>query len=261
MTNKRALVVLAWVCGVASGCVLETGTNDDPEVREAEFHIQAANRLAANRLAANSLNASKLGAFKLAAASLNNNSMLATPEGRDVFSFVVGCALDTGTTLSLTYGGATYNFAGWLGLAPAWATRLPTVAERRGITSCVLARTNLTGTQVEISMRHDTYAPLASTAAERAAFTKLEGAFYGDIFQTNPTMYACATRTWTAADAGTSARHCALSQNGTTTECGFTYTGLCNSTSNAACTDKAAPFGGCKGGTIVHNEAITIYLK
>lgn len=258
-STNRATIALLVCCITSSSCALESDDGSDPELGQAESDIQASNRLAANRLAANSLNASKLSTFALASTSLANNALLATPEGRDVFSFIVGCALSTGTTLVVTYSGTAYSFPGWLGLAPLWATRTPTSAEKRWVSGCVLARTNLTGTQVDISMRHDTYAPLASTAAERTAFPKVEGAFYGDLFATTPAMYACANRNWTTADGTTTSRHCALSQNGTTTQCGFTYTGLCSNL--APCSDHINPYGNCRGGSTTYAEVVTIYLK
>ena len=42
------------------------------------------------------------------------------------------------------------------------------------------------------------------------------------------------------------------------TDCGFTYTGACSNT--ATCSDKTAPFGGCKGSGVTYNEVITINL-
>ncbi|MEO8705665.1 MAG: hypothetical protein ABI867_36880 [Kofleriaceae bacterium] len=256
---KIAPAILA-LCATLSGCALD---DDELDVGQTESEVQGSNRLAANRLAANSLNASKLSTVKLASTSLANNALLATVEGRDVFSFIVGCALSTGTTLSVTYSGTAYTFPGWLGLAPQWATRVPTTAEKHWVSACVLARTNLTGTMVDISMRHDTYAPLASTAAERSTFGKIEGAFYGDLFAATPMRYACANRSWTAADGTATSRHCAFSTTGTvgsTTQCGFTYTGLCAG-SSPPCNDKNNPYGDCAGGSTRYAEVITIYLK
>jgi hypothetical protein len=246
-----------------SGCAVDPDDDLELDFGQTESEIQSSNRLAANRLAANSLNASKLSAVKLATSSLANNALLATVEGRDVFSFIVGCALSTGTTLSASYNSTTYTFPGWLGLAPAWATRVPTTAEKRWVSACVLARTNLTGTMVDISMRHDSYAPLASTSTERTAFSKIEGAFFGDVFAATPVQYACAHRAWTAADGTTTSRHCAFSTTGTIgkpTQCGFIYTGLC-STSDTPCGDNSNPYGNCRGGGTTFAEVITIYLK
>lgn len=169
--------------------------------------------------------------------------------------YIVGCAIPTGTTLTLAdSSGVTYSYPGWIGLAPAWATRAPTVSERRWVTACLLARTNVNGVPVSISMRHDTNVALVTSSAERTLYTQAEGAFYGDLFAPTPTMFACSNRGWTAL-VGTF-RACALSPNGVTTDCGFTYTGACTT----ACTDKTAPFGACKGAGTSYAEAITIFL-
>ena len=140
------------------------------------------------------------------------------------------------------------------GLAPAWATRVPTVSERRWVTACLLSRTNVNGVPVKISMRHDANLALLTSAAERATYTEAEGAFYGDLFAPIPVTFACSNRAWTPL-VGTF-RACALSPNGITTDCTFTYTGACTK----ACGDKTAPFNGCKGLGTSYNEVATIFL-
>ncbi len=49
---------------------------------------------------------------------------------------------------------------------------------------------------------------------------------------------------------------CALSSNGISTDCGFTYVGACTT----ACTDATAPFASCLGGGTRYPEVITINL-
>jgi hypothetical protein len=113
------------------------------------------------------------------------------------------------------------------------------------------------GVPVNISMRHDTNVNLMSTATERATYTKPEGAFYGDLFAPTPVIFACGNRTWSPFS-GNDLRFCALSQNGTETDCELTYTGRCTTTT--ACTDRTAPFGSCRGLGAIYSEVITIYL-
>jgi hypothetical protein len=238
---------------LASACVLETG--EPTSIDEGE--LVAANKLAANKLAANKLAANKLAANKLAASSLQTKALMDTADGREVMSFIVSCALPAGQNLTLTTtAGTPYTYPGSLNLAPAWATRVPTIAERHWVTACLLARTNLYGVSVSISMRHDTSIPLAATMAEKTTYTRPEGSFYGDLFAPTPLMYACSARAWSQA-AFNSFRACALSSNGSTTDCGFTYTGSCNPT---ACSDNVAPFSTCSGGGVSYPEAITIFL-
>jgi hypothetical protein len=63
---------------------------------------------------------------------------------------------------------------------------------QRWVSACVLARTNAYGVHVPISIRAPSTAPqavkdaLEVTPAERLDFSLLEGAFYGNIFQTTP---------------------------------------------------------------------------
>jgi hypothetical protein len=241
------------ICAFAllAGCV-DDGTEGLSETQDA---VTSTNRLAANRLAANRLAANRLAANRLAANSLETQGLMATDGGRELMTYIVGCAMPTGTSLTLQDPtGAQYTYDGWIGLAPAWATRAPTVAERRWVTACLLSRTNVNGVLVNISMRSDTNTALLTTAAERATYTQAEGAFYGDLFATVPVTYACSNRGWTSL-VGTF-RACALSSNGLVTDCGFIYTGACTS----VCTDKTAPFGGCKVSGVTYPEVITINL-
>jgi hypothetical protein len=241
------------ICALAllAGCV-DDGTHDLSETQDA---VTATNRLAANRLAANRLAANRLAANRLAANSLETQGLMSTEGGRELMTYIVGCAIPTGTSLTLQDPtGGQYTYDGWIGLAPAWATRAPTVTERRWVTACLLSRTNVNGVLVNISMRSDTNTALLTSATERATYTQAEGAFYGDLFAPVPVTYACSNRGWTSL-VGTF-RACALSSNGLVTDCGFTYTGACTT----ACTDKVAPFGGCKAAGVTYGEAITINL-
>ena len=231
-------VALGLALLLGGGCLAGT---DEPSVAETENALIAGNKLAANKLAAN---------------SLETQNLMSTADGRELMSFIVGCALPTGQSVTaLDQYGAAYTFDGWLNLAPAWATRAPTVSERRWVTACLLARTNVFGVPVSISMRHDTFIPLTSSAAERTAFPNAEGAFYGDLFAATPVIYACSNRSWTTYQAGTF-RACALA-TGSTTDCTFKYTGSCSAT---PCMDKIAPFGSCSGDNTMYAEVVTIYL-
>ncbi len=239
---------------LVSGCV-----TDGHELSENQDALTAENKLAVNKLAVNKLAVNKLAVNKLAVNSLETRELMGTAAGREVMSYVVGCALRSGTSATLQdSAGTLYTYPGWIGLAPAWATRAPTVSERRWVTACMLARTNVHGTAVSISMRHDTNLALLSSAAERDAFPLAEGAFYGDLFGPGQPTYACSNRAWTAYADGTF-RACALSSNGSTTDCGFVYTGSCNAT--ATCTDTTASFGSCRGAGVTYAEVITIFLS
>jgi hypothetical protein len=252
MTKNRSLqIALALV--MMSACVIDDEAAD--EEIETSYKL-GANKLGANKLGANKLGANKLGANKLGANGLATSDMMATADGREVFSYVVGCALPLGQSIvAKDAAGVSYTFAGAIGLAPGWATRAPTVAERRWVSACILSRTNLFGVSVQISLRHDTNTALLSTSAERTQYSAVEGAFFGDLFATTPLLFACGNRSWSPYSSN-SLRMCALSSDGRTTDCGFTYAGACTT----ACSDKTAPFGSCVGGSSVYLEVITVNL-
>ena len=241
---------------LAGGCLLATEETDET-LSETDSAVTTSNRLAVNRLAVNRLAVNRLAVNRLAVNSLEAQEVMSTPEGRDVMTYVVGCAIPNGQNVTLAdKSGVTYTLTGLIGLAPAWATRAPTVSEQRWVTACLLARTNVNGVPVNLSMRHDSNLALITSAAERTQYSQVEGAFYGNLFAATPTWFACSNRNWTQL-VGTF-RACALSPNGITTDCGFSYTGTCSSTTT--CTDRTAPFGACKGQGVTYSEVITINL-
>lgn len=259
MTKFFSLNVALVVLAATTGCMTDVD-GDDAAGDETDIVAKlAANKLAANKLAANKLAANKLAANKLAANTLATTDMMGSADSRELFSYIVGCAIPAGQSITARdAAGVSYTFPGSVGVAPAWATRAPTVTERRWVSSCVLSRTNVYGISVSISLRHDTNVALATTVAERDQYTVVEGAFFGDVFAMPQELYACGNRTWTPATTN-GLRMCALSQSGivgSDTDCGFTYAGRCDS----ACSDKSAPFGACRYGATTYNEVITINL-
>ena len=228
----------------------------DDELGEIESEVTGTNKLAANKLAANSMKAS----------SLADSDLVETVEGREVLSYIISCALPAGQSITLD---GTYKFDGSLGLAPAWATRAPTRSERRWVSACVLARTNLYGVRVEISMR-GSHPALSGTLAERLDYLLVEGAFYGDLFdETGPKLYACSTevRDLDLALSTQELRACATSSNGHTTHCGFTYTGKCGVADVSlapACHGVVFPYQRCRTGRghgdEIYREVITVSL-
>src|SRR5438128_1129231 len=99
----------------------------------------ASNRLATNRLATNKLASNKLASNALSSTKLEANmataDLLATSDGRDVYAYLVNCALPEGTTLQATLPDAADTappatlytgssglcvFPGGIGLAEYW---------------------------------------------------------------------------------------------------------------------------------------------
>src|SRR5688572_8438269 len=108
-------------------------------------------RLATNRLATNALTSSSLEA------TLAATELLSTQGGREVYSYVVSCALPAGKSLQTIVAGApdtappdtnytctngTCTFDGSVGLAEYWLDRRLDRKGQRWITACLLARIN-----------------------------------------------------------------------------------------------------------------------
>ena len=134
--------------------------------------------------------------------------------------------------------GATYTFDGSIGLAPKWGDRRLTGAERGWISACMLARVNIFGVSLLISMRGPSPA-LSVSAEEAAAYTIEEGAFYGNIFADggqSQVFIACGGLAQASGVQGEelSQRACAReSEVGDgLTECGMQYAQHCTSFTN-----------------------------
>ena len=240
-TAKVCLLALAiWAMGIL----------DTP--RAAPSH----NRLAANRLAANSLSINRLAANKLAAnalsstkleANMANAEILATPEGRDVYAYLVSCALPADVSIVAAVPdaeddpyctGGTCTFPGGLGLADYWADHKLNPQGQRWVTACVLARVNLYEQAEAISLRgpHDNLIPASN---ELQVLTAEEGAFFGNLFSdgTELDWNACRGRDkWEAgrgsgSGGGLEMRDCTWPDpaNPGKTLCGFNYAGDCAS--------------------------------
>jgi hypothetical protein len=154
-----------------------------------------ANGLTANGLTANGLTANglPLAALTTSAVSLNSTAMaeLASSQySRDVFSYIVSCALPATSAVNLTLNSTAYSFPGEIGLAPSWETGACNASCKSWVSACILARLNYTGGNVHVSLRGDISA-LATTGDERNDFSYPEATYYGDLFASAPVRYAC----------------------------------------------------------------------
>lgn len=231
---------------------------DDPAVDEMESNV-----IVAEALSASQFNTAKTAASAIGAASLSSNSaaiqtLISTASGQAMFAVIVRCAVSSGQSVTATGPGGPIVFAGQMGVASAWQLAVPTQANKRWTTACVMARTNVFGLTTQVSLRHDTFLPLISSSAERAAYPIAVGAFYGDLFQASPRTYACGAIAWPPGS--DPLVECARTINGWTTNCGFTWTGLCTATLGP-CVDKNAPFGLCRGDITQHSEVATLFIQ
>src|SRR5687768_211766 len=105
-----------------------------PWPRAAVTHNRlASNRLASNRLASNRLASNRLASNALSSTKLEANmaasEILATEDGREVYAYLISCALPAGTSIQAAVPGAadslyctdgTCTFHGSMGLADYW---------------------------------------------------------------------------------------------------------------------------------------------
>ena len=260
----------------------------------------AANRIAANRIAANGIAANKLAARKLSESRLEADSeaakMLSTEDGREMYSYIISCALPEGKEIDATVPGApdtappdtlytcaneSCSFPGSLGLAEYWIDHRLDVKGQRWITACLLARVNYFGVKVIISLRG--VAPqLLVGRHEAERYSLQEGAFYGNIFSDpdKPLDWnACRGKDAAAGETGDlKLRVCTEPDpnDPTHTKCGFNYAGDCGSYTSSATEPQACNFfdsdggyDGClaaktadEGSTAKpYSEVITTYVK
>jgi hypothetical protein len=236
------------------------GTTGAPRAAETRNRL-AANRLAANRLAANRLAANRLAANALSSTKLEANmataDILATAGGRDVYAYLVSCALPGEVSIQAAVPGAedayctggTCTFPGGLGLADYWVDHKLNPEGQRWVTACVLARVNLYEQAEGISLRgaHDSLIP---SPTEVGFYTLEEGAFFGNIFSdgTELDWNACRgrdKREWgrgSGSGGSLGMRDCTWPdpEHPGKTLCGFNYAGDC-----ASFTDPPEPYS-CK---------------
>jgi hypothetical protein len=177
--------------------------------------------------------------------------------GESLLRYAIGCALPADASVSTDDG---TQFTGSLGLAPQWAERPLDPSEQRWISACLLARTNLFGVHVTISMRGKR--PTLSgavTEEERTNHAFEEGAFYGDLWAQPSRAYVC-TGTGENAVKDRLQRVCTEESDvAGVSRCGFEIAGRCEDVCENEGSDGAKLR--CRGGETTYDEVITIFLK
>ncbi len=225
-----AVSVLFAACVDAPGESISTA----PKITLNKFSPE---KLVANKVAANKVVANKIVGAKLAlnTYSVNLNSageLLSTPDGRELISVIVACALPSTITLQATVAGTTFEFPGDLGLVPDWIAGPLNVDGQRWVSACLFARVNEHDVAIPISLRGPNPA-LATDSDERAAFSLEEGGFFGIYFtpKDDPIQwYACRGAAQARGDGGgLNNRVCAEPDPDAPgkTLCGFQYAGDC----------------------------------
>lgn len=252
-----------------AAALLVACTVEAPDTSVTEQHAEIHNRLAGNRLAGNRLAGNRLAGNRLAGNALSSTSFEALPEtaqileseeGRDVYYYMVSCALpdtvtieaDVPTLTADTPSDSPYtckvatkhcSFPGNLGLAPGWQHKKLDTKGERWVSACLFARVNRHGVTKDVSLRGRNEG-LTISQYEYEMFTVQEGAFFGNIFENpdasvdNIDWYACSGSG--IAEASSVERDCAVEnvngyiENGVQfppepgrTICGFKYAGPC----------------------------------
>jgi len=225
----------------------------------------ASNKLASNRLATNKLASNRLASNALSSTSLEANlatsELLSTADGRDVYAYLINCALPEGMTIHASVPGAADTtqpetlytcsagdcyFPGGIGLAEYWVDHKLDPKGQRWVSACMFARVNAHDTAEPISMRgpHDA---LVVGPDEALQFPIEEGAFYGNLFTGDGPIEwnACRGEGQAAGEFdGLVDRDCTEPdpENPGKTQCGFNYAGDCRDYSPALSSPYACKF-------------------
>jgi hypothetical protein len=246
IVNKLCLTAaVTLLCALATNWTYAGETTNRLSVNRLSINRLSINRLAVNRLAVNDLSEGATSSTRLKANQATAD-FLATEDGRDVYAYLISCALPAGTTIEATVAGAQDSappetlyscsneicvFEGSIGLAEYWIDHRLAPKEQRWVSACVFARVNAHDISQEISLRgpNDN---LAVSANEAKEFPLQEGAFYGNLFTGNDPIdwNACRGEDQAVGESGGLVnRDCAEPDpyDPTHTVCGFNYAGDC----------------------------------
>lgn len=220
-----------------SGCMQTTSIDeavDEGLSTENQSTIVGENSLTTNAIDLNGLLPNAIDLNGLDPSLLSNNVLSALEDPgqlgtntRLIYKYIVGCALDTSQSISFSWTDSLgiphlENYWGALGLASAWKLTSIDELAQRAVSACLAARTNYYGIPVTISIRGPQPSISDVDAAEQLAFPKEEGAFWGDLFDGSPQLYACHNSA-NIANSRSKLRDCAAghSDNGQIVECGY----------------------------------------
>jgi hypothetical protein len=142
------------------------------------------NGLSGNGLSGNGLKGQALVVSPLASTGLTSSTYLMnSADGRSTLSYLVRCALPTGHSITKTDStGASYTFAGGIGLTPQWETGTCDGDCQRWISACLLAHVNTAGIHVPIWIVGQN---TNLGWGQSTSYPNQEGTFFGNIFTTN----------------------------------------------------------------------------
>ena len=225
------------ILAVTAACSNEP--SGDEEYSDKQQSVTEGNALLPNRIVTNRIVTNRIVTNRLSNGNyqLNDNAaeLVETPEGRELLTYVVSCALGEDQVVESTYRGTTYTFEGDVGLARGWVNHKLDIHDQRWVSSCLLARVNGHGISLLVSLRGPS-SHLQLTDEEKNEYTVEEGAFYGNIFtpEDEPLlMYACRGKDQAAGEPNPGSpladRDCTEEDpaHPGLTQCGFVYVGDC----------------------------------
>jgi hypothetical protein len=263
---KRIIVIVCSVLAIAllAGCgdgSVDTTEDEDLGVGESALEISNAlnpNALNPNALNPNALNPNALNPNALNPNALNPNALLALQAAgsagemsRQLLKYTVSCALNPTQSFAFSWTdslGTVHSETYWglLGLASDWATNPLSTSGAAWVSACLASRINWYGVAVTISSR-GVATQLDTTGEERSSYSKLEGAFYGNLFTSTPAVYTC-YNVGNIANSRSKQRDCAaghLNTDGTVSSCGMLQIlGSCGDYCNSAL-DAQQYYPGC----------------
>jgi hypothetical protein len=243
----------------------QTNYQDEEEVGEAQESLLQGNLLQGNLLQGNLLQGNLLQGNLLQGNLLQGNELLIEeledPGARQLFSFVVGCALPADAHIDLEIDGATYGFDGSAGLAPEWGEDGGSCDAdcRAWVSACVMSRVNYLGEHVIISLRgkHDA---LYASPQEQADYPHIEATYYGDLFSSPQKIFACLPpgKTQIPRVCGPDVDDCVIDVQG---ECEDLCGNVMNDGAYRNCREQGKPkkHGGYHKGK-KHHASITVFL-
>jgi len=261
-TSFCALVGAAAVGGLI-GCAPPPDEIEETNQPGLSVNGLSVNGLSVNGLSVNGLSVNGLSVNGLSVNGLSVNGLSVNGAFSDWFNlsdggdlalhdmtmkYVIRCALSEGRTASFTdKNGLVHSWAGALGLADSWDQNPPTEDQMKWVSACLLAHVNSAipaPKSIQVSVRGS--APtLVGTTLEKNVVTSFDGAFFGDLFGSNPKRYLCSP-TWSPpvnylttllSDWG---RQCFFSAEG----CGAFYTRVdCNTACTAMPANSDYSFG------------------
>ena len=162
------------------------------------------------------------------------------PASKRFMSYLIRCALSSERTIELAIGDELHTWRGGIGLADAWFDAPASSIEREWVSACLLSLANGNGRSVAVSLRAPHAALSAPSTAEDLLFSDRDGVFFGDLFASTGTQYACfGGSQYSAALLAAWGRDCSI------TGCGFlTSIGDCEACSR----DESGAYASCRVG-------------